>query len=339
MTFPIRRGVNIGGWLSQRKGRLEDRAGWFTRDDVARAADLGFDHLRLPIDETQFWDEDGNREPVAWDLLNRCLDWCREADLRAVVDLHILRCHYFNAPERPLFTEAKWPGVFANLWRDLSKGLRERPNDWVAYELMNEPVADDPEDWNRVYPAAYEAIREAEPERTIILGSNEWSQARTMAVLRVPEGDPHLVLTYHYYNSMLITHYQARFVDACARLEAPIRYPGIPIAAEDYARLDPETRAMAAKWNLYCGPEMMAAEMRTPLEVRARTGLPLYCGEFGVIGNAPGSVRAAWLRDLVRTCETLGVAWAVWTWKGGFGMYDADGRRTAALDGVLAGFA
>ncbi len=336
MVFQVRRGVNVGGWLSQRKGPMEEREAWFARDDVRRIADLGFDHVRLPIDEVQFWDESGGRLAAGWDFLGAALDWCAEAGLRAIVDLHIIRDHYFNAADRPLFTDPSAPERFADLWRDLSAGLRGRPLDRVAYELLNEAVADDPEDWNRVYAYPYRAIRQAEPERTVVLGSNLWNQAATFHALAVPQDDPNLVLTFHYYNSMLITHYRAKWVPECAPYDGPIRYPGVPIAEADLERLDPSDRNALAKWNKPCDPSSMEADLGPPLAVRERTGLPLYCGEFGVTGAAPGRIRRDWVRDFIGVLEGLSVAWAVWTYKGGFGLFDSDGEPTEALEGVKA---
>ena len=214
MSFEIRRGTNVSHWLSQSARRGRERREWFGLEDVKKLAGIGLDHLRLPIDEEQMWDADGRREPEAWDLMNAFLDWCEQEGLRAVVDLHILRCHHFNAgPEgKTLFTDPAAPEHFADLWRDLSDGLAGRRVDRVAYELMNEAVADDPADWNRVYRYPYDAIRQRENDRVIVLGSNMWNQAVTFADLDVPEGDPRMILTFHYYNPMLITHYQASWV-------------------------------------------------------------------------------------------------------------------------------
>ena len=105
--FELIRGVNISHWLSQSNVRGEARAAYFTEKDVAYIASEGFDHLRIPIDEEQMFYEDGKKDTEAFALLHNALDWCRKYDLRAVVDLHILRSHHFNAKSRPLFTDAK----------------------------------------------------------------------------------------------------------------------------------------------------------------------------------------------------------------------------------------
>jgi len=80
----------------------------------------------------------------------------------------------------------------------------------------------------------------------------------------------------------------------------------------------------------------MAADLEQPLAVRARTGLPLYCGEFGCYERTPDRLRLAWFHDILAVFEELGIAWASWDYKGVFGIVTRDGRQTAIAP-VLAG--
>ena len=52
-NFSVKRGVNISHWLSQSNVRGENRAVFFTEADVKFLSEVGFDHLRLPVDEEQ----------------------------------------------------------------------------------------------------------------------------------------------------------------------------------------------------------------------------------------------------------------------------------------------
>ena len=60
-NFRIKRGTNISHWLSQSEQRGEARRLHIQEDDFARLKELGFDFVRIPIDEVQFWDEDGKQ--------------------------------------------------------------------------------------------------------------------------------------------------------------------------------------------------------------------------------------------------------------------------------------
>ena len=125
MSFEVHRGTNISHWLSQSKQRGQARVAWFTEDDVRYIAGLGFDHIRLPIDEVQMWDAEGKAEAEAFDLLQSAIGWCKSAGLRVIVDLHILRSHYFNdkTGEPALFSDPVELARFVDLWRDLSARL------------------------------------------------------------------------------------------------------------------------------------------------------------------------------------------------------------------------
>ncbi len=336
MAFTVHRGTNISHWLSQSRQRGAARTAWFTQEDIQRIADIGFDHIRVPIDEEQMWDQEGRPEQEAFDLLDAALDWCEGAGLRAIVNVHILRSHYFDdrSGVPSLFTDPDEEERFAGLWRDLSRHLAKRSNDWVAYELLNEAVARDPEDWNRVATTAFSVVRKLEPERTIVLGSNWFNQHHTFERLAVPD-DRHCILTYHYYYPMLVTHYRASWWDG-GTYDGPIHYPGRPIAAEDLARLDEGFLRHVDEWNVPFGRAQMVADLAQPLTVRERTGLPLYCGEFGCYEKTPQPLRLSWYRDMIQTFEEHDIAWANWDYKGSFGVVTRDGRDTGIGQVLLA---
>jgi endoglucanase len=94
--FEIRRGVNISHWLSQ-TNEWSVKEKFFTEEDVKLIKSFGFDHIRLPVDEQELWNEDGSVIPAALQYVKNCLTWCAESGLRTVIDLHILRAHHFNA--------------------------------------------------------------------------------------------------------------------------------------------------------------------------------------------------------------------------------------------------
>jgi len=333
MAFTIRRGTNISHWLSQSQRRGRERDAFFTERDVQRIAGMGggcFDHIRLPVDEEQLFDASGNKDPEAFELLDSALDWCDDAGLRVVVDLHILRSHHFLDEYDPLlYSDAEEEARFVDLWLQIADHLDWRSTDLVAYELLNEPVARDPEDWNRVAMAAYRAIRDREPERTIVLGSNWFNQHQTFGQLRVPEDDD-TILTFHYYLPMFVTHYTASWWAVGGDYTGPIHYPGRPIADEDLEGLGERLlEAIEANgWNEPFGRETVARDIALPLAVANARGLQLYCGEFGCYERTPEPLRLAWYRDMLSVFEANNIAWANWDYKGSFGIVDAQGEET-----------
>jgi len=334
MAFSLRRGTNIAHWLSLSNHRGAERAAFFTADDVRRIKNWGFDHIRIPIDEEQMWDAQGRREPEAWDLLNQALDWCHAADLRIIVDLHVLRQHFFNPKiVPPLFADPGAAEKFTALWHDLSDHLKRRSVNSVAYELMNEPVAPNADDWNRVALRAFAHLRRQETKRYIVLGSNRWNSTDTFDQLRITD-DPRCILTFHFYLPMLITHYWAEWWAGGAYL-GPVHYPGAPVAREDLELLEPELRKLVDEHNQPFGPREMEEALAKPLAVRLKTGLPVYCGEFGCYCKCPKPLRLAWYRDVIALFKKHNIGWANWNYKGGFGLL-CNGQDTGLAEVLLA---
>jgi endoglucanase len=331
-AFTARRGVNVSHWLSQSDRRGAERRARLTREDVRLLADLGFDHLRLPVDEEQMWAEDGRPEAEAFDLLGQALDGCAEEGLRAIVDLHILRSHHFNAKAKPLWTEPAAQERFVGCWRELSRFLRARPLDRVAYELLNEPVADDPELWNALAAKAHAALRETEPRRTLVIGSNHFQSALTFDRLRVPRSDPHLLLSFHFYEPLHLTHYRAGWVPF-GDYAGPVRYPGPTVAAADLAGLPATLAKEMARATEAWDRARILGHFAKPLAAARATGLPLYCGEWGCYRQAPRGPRLAWYRDVLSLLDAEKIGWAIWDFRGGFALVDKDGvdRELAAI--------
>jgi endoglucanase len=335
--FSVQRGTNISHWLSQSDRRGEERRLAFTEDDVELIARLGYDHIRLPVDEEQLWDESGQPEEEAFALLVSALDWSSARDLSVIVDLHILRSHHFNRSEKPLWSDPEEQERFFDLWRQLSERLRDRPNDQVAYELMNEPVADDPEDWNRLVAKAVAVVRDLEPERTLVIGSNRWQSVETFDQLRVPSGDPNILLSFHFYTPMALTHYGASWTKV-GEYQGPVRYPGSVVEDGDLLGLPRDlVDAINDGRGLYFDRSVLEELIAEPLKVARSMQLPLYCGEWGGLPAAPQADRLRWYRDVRLIFETHDIGWAHWDYKGGFGVVDSDRRIQIDLAHALLG--
>ncbi len=336
--FEIFRGTNVAHWLSQSRARGAEREQFITEADIAAIANMGFDHVRLPIDEEQMWDDNGNRHDDAFQIMENCINWCRENDLRVIVDLHILRSHHFNAEEKPLWTDPAEQEKFYNLWLDLSKTLIQFPNSLVAYELMNEAVADDPEQWNQLVANAVVKLREVEPERTIVIGSNRWQSYNTFDDLKVPENDSNIILSFHFYEPFLLTHYHASWT-ALKDYEGPVHYPGTILTQEEFDNLPDSIQPITQNWvGKEFDKDVIRKMWQEPIQKAKKLNLPLYCGEFGVISNPPQQDRLNWYRDMIDLFEENGIAYANWNYKSGaFGLINDDGSRNEELIKIVSG--
>ncbi|GAA3605564.1 cellulase family glycosylhydrolase [Flavivirga amylovorans] len=334
--FEVKSGTNVAHWLSQSDRRGVEREQFFTKKDVERIASMGFDHIRLPIDEEQMWDDNGNRYEPAFQLMENSINWCAENNLKVIVDLHILRSHHFNAKEKPLWTDPAEQEKFFDLWRDLSKSLKKFPNSLVAYELMNEAVADDHESWNSLLARAFTAIRELERERTIVIGSNSWQSVETFDALRVPANDKNILLSFHFYKPFLLTHYAAEWTSLKA-YKGPAHYPGVILTQQEFETLPEDIKVEVEKWvDVEFSKEILLEMWQKPINKAKALGLPLYCGEFGIISNAPKKETLLWYEDMIKLFEETDIGYANWNYKSdNFGLIYPDGTENKPLISVV----
>ena len=57
-TFKIKRGVNLSHWLSQDFG-WAPKYMYINENDIRFIDSIGYDHVRIPIDEQEMWDSTG----------------------------------------------------------------------------------------------------------------------------------------------------------------------------------------------------------------------------------------------------------------------------------------
>ena len=325
-NFRIRRGTNVSHWLSQSEERGEARKEHIQEDDFERLEQLGFDFVRIPIDEEQFWDEKGTKLPEAWELLDNALKWAGKHHLRAIVDLHIIRSHYFNAANEgganTLFTSDEAQQQLIDMWYQLSDALKGYSCDSVAYEFMNEPVAEDHEQWNQLVAKVHNALREREPQRTLVIGSNMWQGYQTIKYLKVPEGDKNIILSFHYYNPMILTHYGAWWTPL-GKYTGKVNYPGVLVSKEDYEAapdslkplLEPFTKE---EWNI----DRIRADFKDAIEAAQKYGLQLFCGEWGVYEPVDRELAYKWYKDMLSVFDEFDIAWTTWCYDADFGFWD-----------------
>jgi endoglucanase len=333
--FTIRTGVNVSHWLSQSDKRGKERKNYITKADFDTIAAIGFDHVRIPIDEEQMWDSVGNKEPEAFELLHHAINWAFAAKLCAIVDLHIIRSHHFIAASNPLWTNPAEQQKLVDLWRQLSAELSQYPDEMLAYEILNEAVANDPEDWNKLLNKVIAEIRVKEPTRKIVVGSNRWQIPDTFPDLKIPENDTNIILSFHFYTPMALTHHQAPWT-AIAEYSGPVNYPGQIVDTLNYKGLSEATvQTMRSYANGYFTKDTLEKIMMPAIKVAKEKNLPLYCGEFGVYPTIPEDVMLRWYKDVCEIFNTNKIAYCHWCYKGDFPVVNKKGEPNRKLVAVL----
>jgi endoglucanase len=335
--FEIKRGVNLSHWLSQDFG-WSPKYTYINEHDIKFIDSIGYDHVRIPIDEKEMWDSTGVPVKEAFKNLTNCLEWCAKYNLRSIVDLHIVRAHHFNAGNdgttNILWTDSSAQKNFINLWVQLSGMLHTYSTKMVAYEILNEAVAPEHEDWNKLMNKAFEAIRKLEPKRVIIIGANMWQIAPNLKFLKLPEGDRNIILSFHTYSPLAFTHYKASWTQI-KYYKGAVHYPGQIITNEDYKKyIDTTNVALLAQTSDAhdtFNKHRLIEVFKDGLEFAKSKNLQLYCGEFGCMPTVDRKERLAFYDDMISALEENNVAWCNWEYKGDFGLYFFDAEKKKSL--------
>ncbi|MBK8806613.1 MAG: cellulase family glycosylhydrolase [Bacteroidales bacterium] len=322
--FAAYKGVNIAHWLSQVFG-WSPRATFFTQEDVKLIKNLGFDHIRMPIDEEQLWTVDGKKIDTAFNYLKQSVEWCVANDLCIIIDLHIIRSHHFNAAngegKMTLWTDTVAQNTFLSLWDDLQTELKQFPANKLAYELMNEPAAPEAHQWNSLVNRAITRIRKTEPNRILFIGANQWQTIHNMPFLETPKGDSNIVIAFHNYDPMLVTHHLASWTSFKA-FTGKVQYPGLSASPEDLWKeldsTDMRVKNEIKGINKVYSREYFDSIVSIAVKRSKELDLSVYCGEFGCLNNVDTTIRHAYYRDFVGTLNKYKIGKAVWDYKGSF---------------------
>lgn len=322
-NFDIKQGVNIGCWLSQSHIVDERREQIFTEQDIDLLVNAGFDHIRLPVDEVQLFNEDMSLNEETLRILHNTIDNCLEKGLKVIFDLHIIRSHHFLDNHAALWSDPAEQDKLVDMWRVIQNQLSHYPVTEVAYELLNEAVAPDDEQWAALMLRIVKVIRQSEKDRIIVLGANQQNHAAHVKNILVPEGDPNIMLSFHFYEPLLITHYQAMWTPLrILNFNGSMCYPGQLIPDEVYAGLSDEEKKVVEPYNQSYDKEWIRSYWSEAIEYSKQKGLKLYLGEFGCLANCGEEVRLAWLSDVVDLARELGIAYSFWEYNKEFGFAD-----------------
>lgn len=329
-TFLMQKGINISAWLSQTSVTSgQERLDYFTQKDLKELAALGFDHLRLPVSENQLFDRDGNRNEETFQLIHQTIKWCEMANMRIILDCHDLKSSRDQKPkvgQVSLWDNEQAQEQFLKLWLTFSAEFGKYPNSLLAYEILNEPVAPDVEIWNTVAAKIISALRKLEPNRIILLGSNKFNSVTTFDKLKVPENDPNLILSFHFYHPGLLTHYNVSSYENTEGVNGlKLNYPGRLVSSEQVAQLNEKSKERLKVYNGTYDKEKLEAMLDKVFVKAKETGLRIHCGEFGSNFKYPDlDLQLRWIQDMVAIFKKHHIPYTVWGYRKQFGVFNDD---------------
>lgn len=290
------RGINLGNAL---EAPAEGQWGVVLEEEYFKIIkEAGFDSIRIPI---KFSAHALKEEPYTIDkeFFER-VDWAVKnalfRDFTVIVDLH----HYDEIYEDPAAHKAR----FVALWGQIAEHYKDCPEK-VFFELLNEPCRNLSDDiWNDLIAEALKVVRKTNPERAVIVGPTHWNNIRKLEKLKVPAGDQNIIVTYHYYEPMELTHQGASWVGE---------------SAESW---------LGTKW---VGSKSEKAEIEKMFDIveqwSKKNSRPMFMGEFGTYNKAEMASRIRWTSFVADAARKRKFTMAYWEFCAGFGAYDKENKQ------------
>ena len=300
------KGINMGNMFE-----APTETAWgnpFQDDYFGRIADLGFDHVRIPIR----WDTPERTQQAAPYIINATflnriksvVDMALAEDLYVIINMHHHEAIFANPDAvKPRFI-AQWQQI-ANLFKDY--------DDRLLFEVLNEPNTNlTPAKWNVFFADALAEIRKTNPNRAVLMGVANWGGLGSVSDLDIPDDD-RLILTVHYYEPFQFTHQGAEWVGNGSQAWLGTTWDDTNLEREEI--------------------ELQFQFLETFSEAN---NIPIHIGEFGAYSRADLSSRIKWTNFLARWFEEQGYSWAYWEFSAGFGIYNpATGQYLQPLADAL----
>ncbi|HAM70348.1 MAG TPA: hypothetical protein DCM86_01745 [Verrucomicrobiales bacterium] len=290
------------------------RGGVGSDEDFAGIRREGFDHVRLSV-AWQLQMGAGPEYPIHPELLARVEEILGRA-ARQELGV-ILGCQdYDGLYQNP---GGELPRFLA-LWKQLEARFGGGAGP-LAFELItpssnrgSTPLL------NPVYAATLKAIRGMSPQRLVWVSPGRLGSVSELSRLRLPEGDPFLVVSLHSREPELFTQQLA----GGPGRPSGIRFPGppdAPVSADSLAPLDLNLRDWMARYQAApadrnpSGPSGIRGLARFAKEWSRRYGRPVYFSDWGCNRQIEASSRARYYGAWREALEREGLAWGIADWK------------------------
>ena len=289
-SYRLGRGVNLGNALE-----APQEGEWgVTLDedyfDLIQGA--GFNSVRVPIRWSAHAEETAPYR-IAPSFFER-IDWVIEnalsRNLAAVINIH----HYDALYTDPAGQQAR----FLAIWDQIALHYQDYPDD-LYFEILNEPNGKlSSEAWNQLAQEALNVIRKTNPNRSVIIGPDNWNSVLNISNLQLPEADQNIIVTFHYYLPFPFTHQGAEWVNG-------------------------SDAWLGTSWGGSHADQLsIKSDFQIAFSWSKTNHRPIYLGEFGAYSKANLEDRARWTSFVSRLAEEYGFSWAYWEFCAGFGVYD-----------------
>jgi endoglucanase len=284
--------------------------GRFVETDFEWISELGFNFVRLPMDyrcwiEGEDWTK--LREETLKEI-DEAVEFGRKHQVHVCLNFHRAPGYTVaNPPEtHELWTDPEAQQVCAQHWAAFAKRYQGIPNEQVSFNLFNEPAVLKPELHRSVVERVLDAIRKEDAERLVICDGRMWGKTPPRELLGLG-----VAAATRGYEPFTITHYQAEWAG---------KWEGKPTPT--YPLHEGEIT-----WD----QDRLRRQCIEPWKKLEAQGMPVMVGEFGAYTKTPHAVVLAWMRDCLDLWKEAGWGFALWNFRGSFGILDS-ARPDAAYE-------
>lgn len=323
---PFKRGVNLTNWFKTSSAR-QIHFTKFTKQDFINIKSLGCDVIRLPINLHFMTDGAPNYtvDPKFLYFFDQIIDWAEELELHLILDNHTF--------DPSVNTDPNIGDILIPVWAQIADHYKDRST-YLYYEILNEPHDISDTKWNEIQQRAIDAIRAVDQKHTIIVGPAGWNSYHNLKSM--PEyTDDNLIYTFHFYDPFLFTHQGAGWTDPSL-----VPLAGVPFPSS-VGPIPPCPSELVNTWvygelNNYYNEgtvEHIQALIDIAVDFKTERNVPLFCGEFGVyIPNSNDEHRVTWYSVVRSYLEENDVAWTIWEYTGGFGLFEVGSNELFEYD-------
>ena len=282
----------------------------FREQDFAWIAELGFDFVRLPMDY-RCWTDPQDWTRIREDALGAVDAAVRLGEAHGIhVQLNFHRAPGYTVAQPPepkdLWTDREAQDVCARHWGHFARRYRGVPSRRLSFDLFNEPARVAPEAYRAVVERMLAAIRDHDRGRLVVCDGRDYGNTPPTELVGLG-----VAAATRGYQPFHLTHYRASWVAGSDRWPEPT-YP---------------LREGGKVWDR----QALRREQVEPWKKLQAQGVGVMVGEFGSHNRTPHAAVLAWMRDGLDTWKEAGWGWALWNFRGSFGVLDS-GRTDVAYE-------
>jgi len=272
----------------------------FVEDDFRWMTEWGFDFVRLPMDYRCWTDAE---DPYKLDEkvlaeIDAAVEMGKKHGVHVCLNLHRAPGYTVARPPEKLnlFTDEEAQRQFDFQWSQFARRYRGIPSSRLSFNLVNEPARTEVGLYVKVARRAVAAIREVDPERLVISDGFRWGQQPIWELK-----DLGIAQSTRGYQPFQLTHYKASWVGG------NWAEPTWPMKQGEKVQ----------------GREWLEKEWIEPWKKAADAGIGVHVGEWGAYNKTPHDVVLRWMGDLLPLYQEAGFGWALWNFRGSFGILDS----------------